>query len=230
MERRNDTRATNHTRTVHHMRVANLMHATNDMHATNQMHAAKDMRIAVDAVYAGTSPLPAEPEVAYDRLWAKDLRGAIRCAAALLALLLLIDRVAGTLTPLRAAAWVALALLLFLVLHPARVAAGEGWLTSRSLLRTRRVRTDQLVSVRCLDGVAQRLVLRDTSGASVEIDPRVLVANPALWYRLNEDAHVSALRGSLLCGATALRRVSERIDRETALTVFRISGLEQDRS
>lgn len=88
------------------------------------------------------------------------------------------------------------------------------------------MRTDHLVSVRCLDGVGQRLVLRDTFGARVEIDPRVLIANPPLWHRLDEDARVSALRSTLMCGGTALRRVSERIDRETALTVFKVSGLE----
>ncbi|WP_240634388.1 MULTISPECIES: hypothetical protein [Streptomyces] len=116
--------------------------------------------------------------------------------------------------------------LLFLVLCPARVAAGEGWLSSHGLLRGRRVRTDRLVSVRCLDGVGRRLVLRDTSGARVEIDPRVLVSNPPLWHRLNDDARISAERGSLTYGATALRRVSERIDRETAVTVFKVSGLD----
>ncbi|MFD4522793.1 hypothetical protein ACFWP7_02405 [Streptomyces sp. NPDC058470] len=179
-----------------------------------------------DTRAAVAAPAPRPAEVAYDRRWAQDLRSSIRCSAVLLALLLLIDAGAGTLTPPRAALWGALALLLFLVLHPARATAGEGWLTSRGLLRTRRVRTDQLVSVRCLDGVAQRLVLRDTSGASVEINPRVLVANPPLWHRLDEDARVSALRGSLTCGATALRRVSERIDRETAMTVFKVSGLD----
>ncbi|MCX5559715.1 hypothetical protein [Streptomyces sp. NBC_00038] len=183
-----------------------------------------DTRATVDAP---ASPPPTE--VAHDRLWAQDLRSSIRWSAALLALLLVIDRGAGTLTPPRATLWVTLALLLYLVLHPTRVAAGEGWLSSRGLLRTRRVRTDQLVSVRCLDGVAQRLVLRDTSGASVEIDPRVLVANPPLWHRLDEDARASALRGSLTCGATALRRVSERIDRETAMTVFKVSGMDQGR-
>ncbi|MFG2364470.1 hypothetical protein ACGFY3_22925 [Streptomyces mirabilis] len=40
-----------------------------------------------------------------------------------------------------------------------------------------------------------------------------------------EDAQKSAASGSLACGATALRKVSERIDRETALTVFKVSGL-----
>jgi hypothetical protein len=32
--------------------------------------------------------------------------------------------------------------------------------------------------------------------------------------------------GTLVCGETALRRVSERVDRETAESVFRVSGLE----
>lgn len=174
------------------------------------------------------APVPRrEPaEVAYDRLWERDLRSSLRCAGALLALLLLIDGAAGSLTPLRAALWAVLAALLFLVLYPSRVAAGEGWLSTRGPLRRHRVRTDHLVSVRCLDGVGQRLVLRDAFGARAEIDPRVLVANPPLWHRLDEDARRSARRGSLTCGETALRRVSERIDRETARTVFTMSGLE----
>lgn len=165
-------------------------------------------------------------EVAHDRLWERDLRSSLRCAGALLALLLLIDGAAGSLTPARAALWAGLAALLLLVLYPSRVAAGEGWLSTRGPLRGHRVRTDHLVSVRCLDGVGQRLVLRDSFGARAEIDPRVLVANPPLWHRLDEDARASARSGSLTCGETALRRISERVDRETARTVFRVSGLE----
>ncbi len=57
--------------------------------------------------------------------------------------------------------WLALAVLLFVVLFPVRVSAGEDWLAAQWMLRKRRVRTDVLVSVRCLDGVSQRLVLRD---------------------------------------------------------------------
>ncbi|MCT9006452.1 hypothetical protein [Streptomyces rhizosphaerihabitans] len=178
-----------------------------------------------DPCAAAEVPPPAE-EVAHDLLWARDLRSWLRCAGALLALLLLIDGAAGTLTDPRALLWFTLAALLFVVLCPTRIAAGEGWLTSRGPLGTRRVRTDRLVSVRCLDGVGERLVLRDTFGARLEIDPRVLVASPELWHRLDEDARVSALRGSLVCGETALHRVSERIDRETALTVFKVSGLD----
>ncbi|MFD7405948.1 hypothetical protein ACFV7R_25435 [Streptomyces sp. NPDC059866] len=113
-----------------------------------------------------------------------------------------------------------------MVLCPPRVSAGAGWLRSRALLRTRTVRTDLLVSVRCLDGVAQRLVLRDAFGRRIEIHSQVLVANPGLWYRLDEDAHTSEARGSPRCGATALHRVSGRIDRETARRVFKVSGLE----
>lgn len=94
------------------------------------------------------------------------------------------------------------------------------------MLRQHRVRTDLLVSVRCLDGVSQRLLLRDEFGGQVEIDPDVLVTNPQLWYRLDEDARKSVAVGTLVCGATALRRVSERVDRETAQTVFKVSGLE----
>ena len=161
-----------------------------------------------------------------DRHWAGELFSALRCAAVLLGLLLLIDWGAGTLTLARGALWSALALLLFLVLCPERVRAGEGWLTSRGLLRTRRVRTDLLVSVRTLDGVAQRLVLKDALGERVELDPRLFVDNPDLWHRLHEDARTSLELGSLLCGATALEQVSARVERETALTVFRLSGLE----
>jgi hypothetical protein len=165
-------------------------------------------------------------EAAYDHLWTADLRSSVHCSAVLLALLLVIDWGAGSFTLWRGTLWAALAVLLFLVLFPPRVAAGEGWLASRGLLRERRVRTDRLVSVRCLNGVGQRLVLRDSLGGRLEIDPRVLVANPQLWHRLDEDARVSALRGSLTCGATALLRLSQRIDRETARTVFEVSGLE----
>ncbi|MGX9888410.1 hypothetical protein [Streptomyces sp. NPDC002276] len=161
-----------------------------------------------------------------DRRWTRDLRGTFRCAGALLGLLLIVDHFSGRLTLWRAALWFAVALLLFVVLYPARVRAGEGWLSSRRLLRERRVRTDRLVSVRCLDGISQRLSLRDEFGGRVEIDPDVLVNNPDLWHRLAEDAHKSLVSGSLTCGATALRRVAHRVERETAETVFKVSGLE----
>ncbi|MFI9781303.1 hypothetical protein ACIHCV_43005 [Streptomyces sp. NPDC051956] len=176
-----------------------------------------------DAVSRHKQPSAA---VTYDSRWAGDLRSAMLCSAVVLGLLLLIDWGAGSLTAPRATLWTALAMLLFLVLYPARVSAGEGWLASRGLLRERRVRTDALVSVRCLGGVSQRLRLRDTEGGRLEINPKVLLDNPELWHRFARDADESAARGHLTCGATALRRMSERIDRETAQTVFKVSGLD----
>ncbi|MGV9566346.1 hypothetical protein [Streptomyces sp. NPDC003480] len=161
-----------------------------------------------------------------DRRFTKELHSAVGCAAALLAMLLLIDWGAGDASPWRAALWCVLSLSLFVVLCPRRITAGEGWLASRGLLGTQRVRTDLLVSVRCLDGVSHRLVFRDALGGRVELDPQVLVDNPDLWHRLYEDARTSAELGCLTCGETALRRVQRRVDRETALTVFKVSGLE----
>ncbi|MFG2124945.1 hypothetical protein [Streptomyces sp. NPDC048710] len=174
-----------------------------------------------------TAPHPhSTGAVVYDRQWTSDLYSSARCAAVLLGMLLLVDLAAGTLTWWRSALWVSLALLLFLVLFPARVSAGEDWLASRRLLRTRRVRTDRLVAVRPLDGVAKRLVLRDALGARIEIDPDVLLRNPDLWLRLTEAAHASEASGTLRSGSTALHELTERIDREAALMVFRASGLE----
>jgi hypothetical protein len=164
-------------------------------------------------------------ETAYDRRWSRDLVDSVRCAAVLLGLLFLTDWAADTLSPWRSVLWCALAGLLFLVLYPPRVSVGEGWLASRRLVRTRRVRTDLLVSVRCRDGVSPRLVLRDVFGARVEIGPQVLLANPDIWHRLTEDTRKSLANGTMACGATALRQVSERIDQETAATVFKVSGL-----
>ncbi|MFB7600559.1 hypothetical protein [Streptomyces sp. NPDC056160] len=175
----------------------------------------------------GTPPRrPAPAATVRDRHWARDLHTALRCAVALLGLLLAIDGCTGALTWGRAVLWLALAVLLLAVLCPPRVSAGEGWLATRAPLRRRRVRTDLLVSVRVVDGVSRRLVLRDACGARVEVDPRILVDNPALWCRFDEDARKSAARGSLRCGQRALRDLAERVEGETALAVFRISGME----
>ncbi|MFD7456385.1 MULTISPECIES: hypothetical protein [unclassified Streptomyces] len=122
--------------------------------------------------------------------------------------------------------WFTLAALLYAVLYPQRVSAGSDWLTTRGLVRGHRVRTDLLVSVRCVEGVSQRLLLRDRLGGRAEIDPEVLVRHPHLWLCLERGARKAAADGSLLCGATALRRLSERVNRETARAVFRISGLD----
>ncbi|WP_055495806.1 hypothetical protein [Streptomyces sp. TP-A0356] len=165
-------------------------------------------------------------QVANDLDRAKELWSAVRCAGVLLALLLLVDWGSGRTALWRAALWLVLSGLLFVVLYPARVAAGENWLASRRILREHRVRTDLLVSVRCLDGISQRLLLRDALGGRVEVDPEVLVRNPQLWFRLEEGARKAAADGSLLCGATALQRIARRVDRETARAVFEASGLE----
>ncbi|GGV25784.1 hypothetical protein GCM10010260_77640 [Streptomyces filipinensis] len=167
----------------------------------------------------------ATPGVVEDRDRAADVRASLRCAGVLLGLLLFVDGAAGSLTWWRGALWLTVALLLLLVLLPVRVSAGAGWLATRRLLRTRRVRTDLLVAVRPIDGVSQRLVLRDALGNRAEIDPEVLIRNPGLWYLLDEGARVSEAAGTLLCGTTALHRLARRIDRETALGVFRASGM-----
>ena len=170
--------------------------------------------------------LPPPGTTAHDEDWVGHVRFAVGCAAALLGLLLAVDAAAGRLTWLRVLLWTALATTLFVVLVPPRVRAGAGWLSSRGLLRAHTVRTDRLVSVRWSDGVAQRLVLRDADGCRVEVDPRVFVANPALWHRLDQDTRACVEHGTMLCGVTALRQLAERIDRRTARTVFQVSGLE----
>lgn len=139
-------------------------------------------------------------DTAHDLRWARDVKDSVRCAGALLVLLLLIDWGSGRRALRRGALWLALALLLLLVLYPAQVSASEGRLASRRLLRERRVRTELLVSVRWLDGVSPRLLLRDALGGRVQIDPDVLVRNPRLWYRRDEGARKAAADGLLLCG------------------------------
>ncbi|MFE4867477.1 hypothetical protein [Streptomyces sp. NPDC056682] len=162
----------------------------------------------------------------HDTTWAGDARSAVGSAVLPLALLLAVDAGAGTLSDARAALWAALALLLFAVLWPAEVSVGPGRLVVRGLLRRTTIRTDRLVSVRTLAGVAQRLVLRDADGNRAEIDPQVLIDNPAMWHVLQADLRTSAGRGTVHSGETALRQVEARLDGETARTVFRLSGLE----
>ncbi|MGW7367276.1 hypothetical protein ACWGI8_28565 [Streptomyces sp. NPDC054841] len=180
-------------------------------------------RIQVRHLWRST---PAPGTVAHDTHWAGDLRQAFCCAALLLGLLLVVDAGNGTLGVVRCALWTGTALLLFLILLPARVAAGHDWLETRNLTRTRRVRTDRLVTAHWSDGVAQRLVLRDADGGHVQLDPRVLALNPRLWYLLDEGARVSRDRGTLQCGGAALQQLSGRIDAENAKAIFRISGLD----
>ncbi|MFF4805902.1 hypothetical protein ACFY1U_47275 [Streptomyces sp. NPDC001351] len=61
--------------------------------------------------------------------------------------------------------------------------------------------------------------------ARVELDLQVLIDNPDLWYRLHEGARKSLALGTLLCAPDVLERISERVGRETAETVFRVSDL-----
>ncbi|MFJ8311660.1 MULTISPECIES: hypothetical protein [unclassified Streptomyces] len=174
---------------------------------------------------AARRPSTAAEGVVHDTTWAGEARSAVGCALLLLGLLLAVDTGAATLTNGRAAVWAALALLLFAVLWPVQVSVSRGRLVTRGLLGRTEVRTDRLVSVRTSAGVAQRLVLRDADGNRAEIDPRVLIANPAMWHVLDTDARTSADRGTLRCGEPALRRIAARLDKETARTVFKLSGL-----
>ncbi|MFD7027396.1 hypothetical protein ACFWAR_05085 [Streptomyces sp. NPDC059917] len=157
--------------------------------------------------------------------WAGERRSAIGAALLFGTALFALDAGFGRLDVIRGVVWTGLAVLLFVILLPPRVSTRPGLLTARGLLLERSVRTDSLVAVRWSDGVSQRMVLRDTEGSRVEIDPTVLVRNPALWRRLDADTRASLSRGTLLCGATALHELAERIDRETAQRVFQVSGL-----
>ncbi|MFC9817493.1 hypothetical protein ACFVJM_36215 [Streptomyces virginiae] len=168
---------------------------------------------------------PAGP-LAQDIHWAGERRTAIGVALLLFTALLALDSCAGRLELTRGALWTGLAVLLFVVLLPPRVSTRPGVLSTRRLVVERSVRTDSLVSVQWSDGVSQRMILRDTDGSRVEIDPAVLVRNPAMWQRVDADTRTSVQRGTLRCGVTALRRLAARIDRETARTVFKVSGLQ----
>ncbi|MEU8761977.1 hypothetical protein [Streptomyces sp. NPDC048659] len=179
-----------------------------------------------DTVPTGTPDEPPDPAApARDTTWPGEARAAAGCAGLLLAACVGIDTADGGMAGWGAPLWLALAVLLFVVLLPARVSAVPGRLTVRGLCARRTVRTDRLVSVRWSNGVAQRLVLRDRYGNRAEFDPAVLVANPPLWHLLDTDTSTSLREGTLLCGTTALAQLRRRIDRETAHTVFKVSGL-----
>lgn len=147
------------------------------------------------------------------------------CALVFCALTFLVDWDARTLTAPRALLWLALSAAVLAVLLPERVTAGRGWLLVRGPLRRRAVRTDALVSVRQYDGVTAHLVLRDVHGHRLELDPRVLAANPLLWHELDTGVRRSVEQGTLIQGTDVLRRLGEQIDGETAREVLRASGL-----
>ncbi|MEU3711836.1 hypothetical protein [Streptomyces catenulae] len=162
--------------------------------------------------------------IATDEDWPAALRDAVVSGVLLLAALVAVDAVAGSLDALRGGLWAALAVALFGLLLPPRVTAGQGWLAARGPLRRRLVCTERLVSVRWSEGVAQRLVLRDDAGRRLVVDPRVLLANPALWHLFATGARRAQESGVLLCGATALAQLAERAERETARTLLTESG------
>ncbi|WP_253917117.1 hypothetical protein [Streptomyces sp. MNP-20] len=179
------------------------------------------------AVRGGTREhrMPTRDEVVTDRRWGADLRAAVFCSLALLVLIVLVDLGAGTLSALRVTLWAALAVLLYVILHPARVTAGPGWLAVRGPLRQRHVCTNLLTSVHVSRTVAARLVLCDSLGHRVEFDPRVLAENPLLLHRLDAGARAARASGLLRCGVTDLARLTARLDGTCAKGVFEASGL-----
>ena len=160
-----------------------------------------------------------------DRHWRGSARLALTCALTFCAMALVVDWDAGSLTFLRSLVWVTLSAAAFAVLLPPRVTAGRGWLTVRSAWRRHMVRTDALVAVRQYGGVSSHLVLRDAYGHRLELDPRVLAANPLIWHELDTGVRRSLERGTLREGADVLERLGHEIDDVTAQAVLRASGL-----
>jgi hypothetical protein len=165
------------------------------------------------------------PSPVGDRHWRAGARLATGCALAFGTMTTLVDWDAGTLTPTRALLWLALSTALFTVLLPPHVTAGNGRLAVRGTLHRHVVHTDALVAVRQYEGASSHLVLEDTYGHRLELDPRVLTANPLLWHELDTGARRSHRHGTLLQGADVLARLGHRIDDETAEAVLRASGL-----
>ena len=161
----------------------------------------------------------------HDSEWAGEARAAAGCAGLLLILSLTVDAGDEGLTLPSALLWITLSVALFVILLPARVTASPGRLTVRSLWSRRTVYTDRLAAVRWPDGIEQRLVLTDTDGGRAQIDVRVLLANPSLWLLLEADARTSRTNGTLREGTRDLGRLARRVDRDTARSVFTVSGL-----
>lgn len=175
---------------------------------------------------AGRDVLRVGDGVVSDRRWAGDVRAAVFCALALFVLVVLVDLANGTLDVLRSGLWAGLSGLLYLILHPVRVAAGPGWLAVRGLVRRRHVCTGLLTAVRySKGGVAARLVLCDSLGNRVEVDPQVLAENPLLLHRLEVGARDAVACGLLRTGSEVLGRLSARLDGDAAKGVFEVSGL-----
>lgn len=164
-----------------------------------------------------------------DRRWLAEVCWVGAGGAVVLGTLLAVDAGYGRLSWPRCALWAGLALLLCAVLVPPRVTAGRGWLASRDVLGTHRVRTDRLVAFHWDEGAvgtARRVILRDAEGARVELDVGVLTANPALWLLLEEGARDALRYGTLTKGAAALTRLANRVERDTARALLTASGLD----
>jgi len=166
---------------------------------------------------------PSSP--AGDRHWRGSARLALGCALVFGSMTMLVDWDAGTLSPARALLWLALSTAVFAVLLPPRVTAGPGWIAVRGPIRHRMVRTDALAAVRQYGGVSSHLVLRDAQDRRLELDPRILAANPLLWHELDTGVRRSLERGTLRQGADVLRRIGRQIDDDTVQAVLRASGL-----
>ncbi|SES09422.1 hypothetical protein SAMN04487983_10313 [Streptomyces sp. yr375] len=160
-----------------------------------------------------------------DRHWRGSARLAVSCALLFCVMSLLVDSDAGILNPLRGLLWITMSAAVCVVLLPQRVSAGPGWLAVRTPWRRHLVHTDALAAVRQYEGVSSHLVLRDVHGHSLELDPRVLAANPLLWHEPDTGVRRSVGRGTLRHGADVLDRMVRRIDDETVQAVLRESGL-----
>ncbi|MEU0968709.1 hypothetical protein ABZ357_26065 [Streptomyces sp. NPDC005917] len=160
-----------------------------------------------------------------DRTWRGSARLAVGCALGFGGLTLLVDWDAGTLTPVRALLWVTLSAVILTVLLPARVTAGPGWLAVRGPLRRRTVRTDSLVHVGQYGDLSAHLVLCDTAGNRLELDPNVLHANPLLWHELDTGVRRSLARGTLRRGTEVLAQLRREIDDTNTRAVLKASGL-----
>ncbi|MFE4970148.1 hypothetical protein [Streptomyces sp. NPDC056660] len=166
-----------------------------------------------------------EGRAAGDRTWRGSARLAVGCALGFGGVTLLLDWDAGTLTPVRALLWATLSAAVLVMLLPARVTAGPGWLAVRGPFRGRTVRTDSLVSIGQYGDVSAHLVLRDTAGNRLELDPNVLHANPLLWHELDTGVRRSLDRGTLRRGTEVLARLGHEIDDTNARAVLKASGL-----
>ncbi|WP_314612783.1 hypothetical protein [Streptomyces stackebrandtii] len=169
-------------------------------------------------------PEPGDHTV-HDSEWAGEARAAAGCAGLLLAVSLIVEACDGGLNLPAALLWIALAVVLFVVLLPARVVAAPGRLTVRTLWTRTSVRTDRLATLQWPDGIERRLVLTDTDGGRARIDLRVLLANPPLWLLLEADARTSYESGTLRHGVRDLDRLTRCVDRDAAHSIFTISGL-----